>query len=37
MLDVLGGLKDFAAETMGEWRTSVDPALNAVPGIVGPV
>ncbi len=26
-------LKDFAAETMGEWRTSVDPALNAVPGI----
>lgn len=32
-----GALKDFAPETMGAWRTSVDPALTAVPGIAGPV
>jgi 2,4-dienoyl-CoA reductase-like NADH-dependent reductase (Old Yellow Enzyme family) len=25
-------LEDFAGDSMGEWRTSVDPALNAVPG-----
>lgn len=26
------GLQDFRADTMGEWRRSVDPAARAVPG-----